>query len=243
MRDQRTIGPYKDENFSFDMKPHKFFRRQLDNDLEYTAERLKVEYDRIGKQEMAGIQPLDDDFDIFAYSKSVSTQKSREYNVFQMYYPFVHDLFSAVVDMVQEACLYYGIDYESEQWLAAGWFNINSKEKDGRLPWHDHIDPNIVNAPAFHGYYAVNAEPSETHYMIGNEEKINYNKNNEAILSMMGFQHAQAPWAWEGERITIAYDVVPLRVSRQEAYIQSNFSDRESFWEQHYVPLPRKNYS
>lgn len=240
LQDQRIIGPYADPGFTYDSKPQKFFKRQLDNDLEYAAERLKVEYDRIANREMVGIGPIDDNFDIFTYAKSISTQKSREYNVFQMYYPFIHELYSAVVSMTKEACEYYEIDYNSEQWMAAGWFNINSREKGGKLEWHDHIDTTRMAVPAFHGYYAVNAEPSQTHYKVGNETKINENKNNEAIMSMMGFQHAQGPWDWEGERITIAYDVVPLRIGRQEAYIESGFTGRQKFWEQHYVPLPRE---
>jgi hypothetical protein len=60
--------------------------------------------------------------------------------------------------------------------------------------------------------------------LFDKEEVININKNNRAILSETGHSHAMADWDWEGPRITIAYDVVPLR------YI-SNMS------EQHYFPL------
>ena len=38
----------------------------------------------------------------------------------------------------------------------------------------------------------------------------NINKNNRAILSEMGHPHSQADWEWEGKRITVAYDIVPL---------------------------------
>lgn len=227
-----------DNTFDKNKKPQKFFERYLDNDLDYVTERLKVEYERIAKGEMWGIQEHSDELDIFTYSKSYSTQKSREYNAFQMYYPFMHELFSAVVDMTREACEYYDIDYNSEQWMAQAWFNINSRAKGAKLEWHDHMDPNI-KVPAFHGYYSVNAEPSETHYMVNDEIKINHNRNNRAILSMVGFQHAMGPWDWEGERITIAYDVMPLRVIHQEAFLNAEMKPHERFWEQHYFPLPK----
>lgn len=229
-------------NFNKNIKPQKFFYRDLNFDLNEITEDLKIEYERIAKCQMYGIQPHNDELDIFTYSKSVSTQKSREYNAFQMYYHWMHDLYSAIVDMTREACDYYEIDYNSEQWLAQAWFNINSTEKGGKLGWHDHLDPNL-NIPAFHGYFAVNAEPSETHYMINDEIKINQNKNNRAILSMVGFPHAMGPWEWEGERITIAYDILPLRILQQKDFLKSEkenlLQDHEKFWEQHYFPLPK----
>jgi len=229
-------GP-EDWDFDKNSKPQKFFERFLDNDLDYAAERLKLEYERIANLEMWGIRPHDDETDIFTYSKSLSTHKSREYNAFQMYYPFMHELFSAVVDMTREACDYYEIDYNSEQWMAQAWFNINSIDKGAKLEWHDHLDPNI-RVPAFHGYYSVNAEPSTTHYDVNGEMKVNHNKNNRAVMSMVGYQHAMGPWEWPGERITIAYDVIPLKVIQQEAYLNANM-ENEPFWEQHYFPLPK----
>ena len=225
-------------NFDKNSKPQKFFDRYLDNDLDYATQQLKHEYERIANLEMYGIQPHDDGKDIFTYSKSLSTHKSREYNAFQMYYPFMHELFSAVVDMTREACEYYEIDYNSEQWMAQAWFNINSNEKGAKLEWHDHLDPEM-KVPAFHGYYSVNAEPSNTHYMVNDQVKINENKNNRAILSMVGYQHAQAPWEWPGERITIAYDVIPLKIIEQEKWYEADIEKHEGFWEQHYFPLPK----
>jgi len=225
-------------NFDKNIKPQKFFERFLDNDLEQTAETLKLEYDRIANREMIGIQPFDEGLDIFTYSKSASTIKSREYNAWQMYYPFMHELFSAVVDMTKEACEYYEIDYNSEQWMTAAWFNINSIEKGSKLNWHDHLDPNY-KVPAFHGYYSVNAEPSETHYNIDGVLKVNENKNNRAVLSMVGYQHAQAPWTWPGERITIAYDVIPLKIMTQDLFLAADLMPHEKFWEQHHVPMPK----
>ena len=226
--------------FDKDKKEHKFFERYLDNDLAEVAEDLRTEYGRIERGEMIGIQPHDMEKDIFTYSKSYSTQKSREYNAFQMYYPWMHKLFSAVVDMTREACEYYEIDYNSEQWVAQAWFNINSREKGAKLEWHDHIDPDM-KIPAFHGYYSVSAEPSQTHYDINGQLKINENKNNRAVLSMVGYPHAMGPWEWDGDRITVAYDILPMRTVLQKNFLatQDNMGKHEKFWEQHYFPLPQ----
>jgi hypothetical protein len=230
-----------DNNFDRDKKPQKFFVRDLDLDLEEATDILKKEYDRIANLEMFGITPHTNPTDIFTYSKSYSTHKSREYNAFQMYYPFLHDLYSAVVDMTREACEYYEIDYNSERWVCQSWFNINSRQKGGKLDWHDHVDDHL-KVPAFHGYFSVNAEPSETHYNINGDIKINTNKNNRAILSMVGYQHAMGPWDWEGERITIAYDVFPMKMLDQRDFLMAIKEGRinpDIRWEQHYFPLPK----
>jgi hypothetical protein len=60
--------------------------------------------------------------------------------------------------------------------------------------------------------------------LFGKELVDNVNKNNRAILSETGHPHAMGDWDWEGPRITIAYDVVPLRY----------MGDSQ---EQHYFPL------
>jgi|TARA_B110000977_G_scaffold3992_1_gene5558 hypothetical protein len=240
MNENETIENPMPAEWDFDnnKKPQKFFERFLDTDLEDAAASIKLEEQRIINEEMIGITPHDDGKDIFTYAKSVGTSKSREYNAFQMYYPFMHDLLSAVADMVKEACEYYEIDYNSERWMVASWFNVNSTEKGGKLDWHDHIDTNM-KVPAFHGYYSVNAEPSQTHYDINGTIKVNENKNNRAVLSMVGFQHAQQPWEWPGERITIAYDVMPLKIMLQEDFLKADLAPHETFWEQHYFPLPK----
>lgn len=38
----------------------------------------------------------------------------------------------------------------------------------------------------------------------------NENKDNRLIVSEMGHPHAMQDWDWDGPRITIAYDIVPL---------------------------------
>lgn len=207
---------------SHSTQPHKFFERHLDNDLGNLTNALMQRYDLIEQAKVAGVTPVGED-EVWKYTGSVSTMKWRQYNVFQFHIPEIRSLYSAIADMVREACEYYEIDFEAEQFMMQGWFNVNYAKK-GKLDWHDHSP---IGAPWFHGYYAVAAEPSQTHYMAFGEHKINENQNNKAILSEMGHSHAMGDWDWDGPRITVAYDVTPLA-----GLIDGGFEI-----EQHWVPL------
>lgn len=214
--------PLEVKSVSQSKQPHKFFERFLNNDLNYLGKELDDRYLKIQNAEVLGVSELKDD-EIWKQSNSVSTMKWREYNVFQFHIPSIHNLFRAVSDMTKEACAYYDIDFDKQQYMAQGWFNINYTKK-GKLDWHDH---GPWGAPHFHGYYCVNAEPSVTYYKVFDKEVVNNNINNRAILSEMGHPHAQADWDWEGPRITVAYDVIPL-----EGLIQNGMHQ-----EQHWIPL------
>jgi hypothetical protein len=199
--------------------PHKFFERFLDNNLEKLTSFLQLQYQRIENGEIIkGPKNIDTPWDS---SGSETTAQWTKYNAFQFYQPGIWELLNQVREMTKEACEYYGLDFKKEKFMAQSWFNINYNKK-GKLDWHEHGGD---GAPSFHGYYCVNAEPSTTHYRVFNKEVNNINKNNRAILSETGHPHAMADWDWDGPRITIAYDVVPLR-----------FIPRE--WEQHWIPLP-----
>lgn len=203
-------------------QPHKFFERYLNNDLQNMAVELQDRYEKIKRAEVVGVTPVTAN-EAWLSSNSVSTMKWRQYNVFQFYITGVRELYTAISDMVHEACDYYDIDFKAQNYMLQGWFNINTAH-NGKLDWHDH---GHGGAPLFHGYYAVSAEPSQTHYKVFDEYKINENKNNRAILSEMGHPHAMGDWDWDGPRITVAYDVIPL-------------SDLQKFGmdqEQHWLPL------
>ena len=203
-------------------QPHRFFEYFLDNDLGQLERELQARYRMIEHAEIDGVTPVSDQ-DIWKESNSVSTMKWRQYNVFQFHIPGIRKLYDAVSAMVHEACDYYEVDFDAQQFMMQGWFNINHA-KSGKLNWHEH---GPGGAPNFHGYYAVSAEPSETHYITFNERKVNVNKNNRAVLSEMGHPHAMGDWDWEGPRITVAYDVMPLAEIMQHGTGQ----------EQHWVPL------
>ena len=197
---------------------HKFFERIIDiNNLEELEHLLLAQYERINNGEILKAKNTETPWDA---SGSVTTMQWNNYNVFQFYDKNIHTLFRAVKDMTEDACKYYGLDFIEEQFMVQGWFNVNYSHV-GKLDWHEHGGD---GAPNFHGYYCVKAEPSVTHYRVFDKEIENHNTNNRAILSETGHPHAMGDWDWEGPRITIAYDVIPLRRIPTE-------------WEQHWIPL------
>jgi hypothetical protein len=219
MQDTRYLIPKKYN------KPHKFFEKFLDNDLDKLSKFLELKYNQIEQAKVPGVSKLGENGkEIWLESGSLSTVKWKEYNVFQFYNEEIYKLFIGVRETVKEACEYYGVNFEEQQYMIQGWFNITHKGK-GKLDWHDHGGP---WAPYFHGYYCVKAEPSSTWYKIDNkDDQVFENKNldNRLIISEMGHPHAMADWDWEGSRITIAYDVMPLKALRNDVN------------EQHYFPL------
>lgn len=207
---------------SLSEKEHKFFERNLNCDLEDFKNFLFIKYDQLEKNNLSNSFNMSENKS-FATTGSLSTEKYYEYNVFQFHNTGIYDLFKEIKSMTVEACEYYGIDFDRHRFMVQGWFNIHYKEK-GKLNWHDHPG---MGAPFFHGYYCVNAEPSKTSYkLFGDDDKLveNINKNNKAILSETGHPHAMGDWDWDGPRITVAYDVVPL-------------VNLHPLWEQHWIPL------
>jgi len=79
------------------------------------ASALEDRYEKIKKVEVLGVTPLADN-ELWKTSNSVSTMKWREYNVFQFHIPELHNLFKAVREMTLEACDYYEIDFEQQQY-------------------------------------------------------------------------------------------------------------------------------
>lgn len=204
------------------VKPHKFFERYLDNNLSVLAEELQDRYKKIEQAKLIGVSEVKEN-EYWKHSNSVSTMKWREYNVFQFHSTGLYNLYRAIREMTCEACEYYELDFHKQRFMVQGWFNITHAGK-GKLDWHDH---GPSGAPNFHGYYSVNAEPSTTHYKVFDKVVENHNINNRAILSEMGHPHAMADWSWEGPRITVAYDLIPLVDLKRFAQDQ----------EQHWIPL------
>lgn len=204
---------------------HKFFERILDNDLNQLTSFLTQKMNEFS----LGLVPnvTKEQYDKLK-NDAVATKLGPHYNIFQFHNKEIHNLYSAISDMIKEACEYYGVDFKSNHYMIQGWFNFDKYKKPEPLPdeyLHDHM--NGKGAPDFHGYYCVNAEPSHTYYKIGGingERFANVNINNRAILSETGHPHGIQSWDREDFRITIAYDVVPLK-------------EIENSREQHWIPL------
>ena len=206
-------------------KPHKFFEKYLDNDLDKMSNFLLKINEDMNNATLRGVSPLGSKRDtLWMESGSVPTVKWTEYNVFQFYTEEIYNVYSAVKDLTLDACDYYGVDFKKQKYYIQGWFNVNDR-KVGKLDWHDHGGP---WAPFWHGYYCIKAEPSSTFYKMENKDELlveNHNKNNRLILSEMGHPHAMGNWDWDGPRITLAYDVTTLE---RIGYYPEH---------QHYIPL------
>jgi hypothetical protein len=206
-------------------KQHKFFDRNLNNDLNSLTSFLQDKMHGLENGLIPNITK--EDFDVLE-NRSPATNLGSSYNVFQFHHEGLHNIYRAVSDMAKEACDYYGIDFDSQYYMIQGWFNFDNYQKPEPLPdsfLHDHLEGK--GAPDFHGYYCVNAEPSNTYYKIGGidgERFTNVNKNNRAVLSETGHPHGIQSWNEKDFRITIAYDVTPLETIKTAR-------------EQHWIPL------
>lgn len=197
-------------------KPHKFFERHLDNDLDSLYSFLQDIQERMVSENIFGIDP--DKLKMFGKYNGPSTQLGMHYNVFSLDHPGVSVLQTGLRDAVREACEYYDIDFDQKNYIVHGWFNLdyatqgsnNVSPMKNSERFHDHMGGE--GAPVFHGYYCVYAEPSITYYKIDNKEEIfeNVNKNNRLIVSETGHPHGRDDWYDEKPRITIAYDITPF---------------------------------
>ena len=196
---------------------HKFFETYLDNDLDVLFDYLDKKHVDLVSGNLCEIP--DDMLQKYGGLKSGgATQLGQFYNIFTWDSPEILKLKKALKALTIEACEYYGIDYNANNYYINGWFNLDYVfETDFKFSpmvrpesFHDHLDGS--GAPDFHGYYCVNAEPSITFYKINKTEQIfeNINKNNRAILSETGHPHGRDDWYDDKPRITIAYDIRPF---------------------------------
>lgn len=206
-------------------KPFKHFRRDLHLNTDFLASYLlgkEAELRDLDTKQRLGVSVSGSSEErMWEDSGSLSTVAWRDYNVFQFHEAALYDLLRALGSLTREACEYYELDFEKHRFMVQGWFNVNYAST-GKLDWHTHSH---LGAPQFHGYYCVKAEPSTTHYLVDGEEIEVVNRNNRALLGESLHEHAMGDWSWEGPRITVAYDIAPLR-------------GLERTQEQHYVPLP-----
>ena len=200
------------------MKPtHKFFDFFLKNDLNKLVDFLIFKQDEILSGKIPGFSK--EQLEKYNKFNGPTTQLGDYYNIFDKEHfgnDALRDLHRELRAIIKIACKYYGIDYDAQQYIIHGWYNLDYKTENeiGVSPlkneqnFHDHMPGE--GAPYFHGYYCVNAEPSSTWYKINGIDLFeNINKNNRAIVSETGHPHGRDDWYEELPRITIAYDIKP----------------------------------
>ncbi len=196
-------------------KPHRFYFRHLDNNLDELHEYLTQKQLEILDGKIFEIDPeILSQYNIY---NGPSTQLGHMYNIFTLDHPSIVKLKSAIREAVIDACEYYELNFEILEYMIHGWFNLDYKTEGGsgvnpvknEVFMHDHMGGE--GAPVFHGYYCVNAEPSITYYKIdGKYLYENHNENNKLIVSETGHPHGRDDWYEDKPRITIAYDISPF---------------------------------
>lgn len=200
---------------------HKFFDKILDNNLDSLYEYLYQKAQDLIDGKIGNIP--EDVLSRFNIVNGPATQLGEYYNIFTWDNAEILKLKEALKNIIIEACDYYGIDFEGEDYHINGWFNLDFKSPDNEMygvspirhPEHYHDHAGGTGAPVFHGYYCVNAEPSSTFYKIDRLVDFeNINKNNRAIISETGHPHGRDDWYEEKPRITIAYDIAKKETIR-----------------------------
>ena len=198
-------------------RPHRFFDRILDNDLNDLHDYLTAKQEELLSGDLVDIEP--EILAKFNVNNGPSTQLGSRYNIFDFEHAGIRKLADGVRQATVEACDYYEIDFDSMDYRIHGWFNLDHKTEGGTGVnpiknenfFHDHMGGE--GAPLFHGYYCVNAEPSTTYYKIDGETLFeNHNVNNRLIVSETGHPHGRDDWFEDKSRITIAYDIAPFEL-------------------------------
>jgi hypothetical protein len=207
-----------------DKKPHKFFERHLDNNLNDLYDYLLNKKEEIKNGLVPGIDL--NNAPVHYFENHNPQRVDFMFNIFQFYNESIYNLYLALSDMTKEACEYYGIDFKKEKFMIHGWFNCEDGKKEidleNKYVYHDHSGGTGV--PYFHGYYCVKAEPSTTYYKINRETKFeNINIDNRAVLSETGHPHAIGIWDKPEQRITIAYDITPLSLISGGGYAEQSW--------------------
>jgi hypothetical protein len=132
---------------------------------------------------------------------SPSTELYECYNVFLSPLQGFAEVYQKVIDTFKK--------HETEylNYAVAGWVNVY--HKGGNLKWHKHGSDIHEHDGRWHGYVAVNSEPSKTMYRDSNKLITTIdNKDGYITLSHAGLYHQVTEWELDKPRITIAFDFV-----------------------------------
>ena len=138
-----------------------------------------------------------------SYKDLVTTSLYTSYNI--LLYPLTGfwELYHEIKTMFNEAV------NPLEPHFIQCWLNVYNK--GDYIDWHDHYTPEYN---AYHGFFCVDTEPSKTTYRIpGIDTDIDViSEDNLLVMSKSDNDlHRTWPWDQDRQRITIAFDIVPLR--------------------------------
>lgn len=133
----------------------------------------------------------------------LTTQGFELYNLLMYGFSEFHSLYFEIQKTFRQ------INTNNDQYYIQSWLNMY---KQGNfVDWHNHYPP---RCNSWHGFFCVDCEPSKTTYRIPNvANPIDIiSENNLLVISKSdGDSHRTWPWEFEDrDRITIAFDIVPL---------------------------------
>lgn len=132
-----------------------------------------------------------------------STRVHNQYNLLMYKFDEFHSLYFEIQNFFQQ------LNYSDEKYYIQCWLNLYQKGQF--IDWHEHYP---ARCNSWHGFYCVDCEPSKTTYKIPNTiEPVDIiSENNLLVISKSaGDWHRTWPWeAADRDRITIAFDIVPL---------------------------------
>ena len=152
------------------------------------------------------------------FGKSLTSVLWEEYNVFNFKQPLLSNLFKKI------KTLFIKTYNPTTTYFISSWINIHTKNEN--LKWHSHWQ-----SGTFHGYFALDAEPSTTSYKFIDEEEIYVHTNKNGLLLMNrseGNRHCVSKWNEDFDRITIAFDIVPYEIIREE-FVPSEKNNQSTY--------------
>lgn len=145
---------------------------------------------------------LKSDYELYnKFGKGSITSKLWEYyNIFNFKQPILKILFEKLKNFFIQS-------YSPKtNYYISSWINIHKKTEF--LEWHGHWPPELNT---YHGYFALQSEPSTTTYKFPNEEDlyIHTNKNGLLLINKSdGDHHCVSEWNEDYDRLSIAFDIV-----------------------------------
>ena len=133
--------------------------------------------------------------------RTMTTQLFDKYNLLMYPYPQIHGLYEGIRKTFRQRV-------PDGEYFIQCWLNIY--RGDQSISWHTHWDPKFE---VYHGVYCVRGEGSITSYRklpngAPDTDVVNHN-DHVCISPSDGHEHRSHPWNGEGNRITIAFDIVP----------------------------------
>jgi hypothetical protein len=140
---------------------------------------------------------------------SKTSNYHRFYNLSDRSEPILRELFSKIKEKINKRW------DKSKGMIFQAWLNVHRKGEN--LFWHGH---NLkCELDCLHGYFCIEAEPSQTTYVFAGENDIvEVNNKNSCFVAGFGsnnnFLHKVTEWQRDCERITIGFNMVPSSLDR-----------------------------